>query len=316
MAGGEGLQTDSNSSSLPGGDFGTFLSSLRWWKGTFVLNGLAPEHSPADAVLPDRPTRAGFVLHSLIGLCLRGYGCLHRPPCQGSCRQAGQCLYGSLLESTPGAENVPLARVARIPPPLVVDVSWQQWREDSSNKRFRIFLLGTAAERSGEFVRALESGVGKRLQFLAGRNGSLLEVLFGATSFPKTPVSITLRTPLRLVRNRRVLESFDLRTFVVNLCLRLAVWGHYFQAMDWPAPWRFLEDEARQMAPVIGSVRLVRFQRFSARQGRPIPLAGLLGTVVLPQVSPELFVLLKAGEICGVGKGATIGLGRIAVRAV
>ena len=65
--------------------------------------------------------------------------------------------------------------------------------------------------------------------------------------------------------------------------------------------------------PRAKSLCLVRFQRFPICQGRRIPLAGLLGSVVLPEVSSRLFALLKAGEICGVGKGATMGQGSISV---
>ncbi len=314
MAGQERLQTGSESVALPHDGFRDFLSSLRWWKGTFLLNGLPRESDPAGTVLPTRPTRAGFVLHSFIGLCLRRHGCLLLPPCEGACQRPDACLYGSLLEATPRTEGVPLARVARIPPPLVVDVAWQKWREDVSHRRFRIFLLGSAADRAEAFLQVLRAGAGRRLQLLDAFTRSFPPALFLEERSPQGPVRVALRTPLRLVRQRRVLESFDLRTFVVNLCLRIAVWGHYFQGMDWPAPWRFLEQEAGRIRVITGSLRLVRFERFSARQGRRIPLAGLLGSVVLRQVSPQLFALLKAGEICGVGKGATIGLGRISVR--
>jgi CRISPR/Cas system endoribonuclease Cas6 (RAMP superfamily) len=71
-----------------------------------------------------------------------------------------------------------------------------------------------------------------------------------------------------------------------------------------------LVGEARQVRVVEKDLRGVTWQRYSVRQQRRIPWEGFVGRVKYEgEVAPFLPYLLL-GEIVGVGKNCTFGLGR------
>jgi hypothetical protein len=57
------------------------------------------------------------------------------------------------------------------------------------------------------------------------------------------------------------------------------------------------------------------WQRYSNRQGRAMEMGGFVGTVEIAGDLAPFLPLLRSAEVLHVGKGATFGLGRIAVEA-
>jgi len=304
------------------GCFRDYLSRLSCAAGTFEIGSSPPAsvgRRGLQAERASRPVRPGFLVHSLLGMGLRAVACALKPRCEGSCRRPGDCAYGRLLEPQPARSGLPLSGVARAPVPLAIDAPWGFY-EPGEPLRFTVVLLGAAAALRDLVAEAI--GVG----FAKGIGPGLHPVsvaplgwqdrsaaVTGEGDSGECRLRITLLSPLRLVRDKRELASFDLGSLVRDLGFRLAVWGHYHQGMEWPAPWRFLLEDAQDVRVACPDVRLVSFHRYSGRQGRAIPLKGLLGTIVLAGVSPDLALLLRAGEVCGIGKGASIGLGRIRI---
>lgn len=323
-----GLQHAARAVPAPDADreaFRSFLSRLYWTAGSFEVLPVMPKRSEREVFgprEPGRPVRPGFLVHSLLGLGLRAVACPLQPRCDGACRRAKECAYGQLLQPQPAQSGLPLSGVERAPVPVAIDAPWKFY-EPGAPLRFRVILLGDASLLRDTVTEALIEG------FIGGvgPGSSLVSVVprgwrdgrFGAVETDSTaePVGRRLRilmvSPLRLVRNKKELATFDLESVVRDLGFRLAVWGHYHEGLEWPAPWRFLQDDAHAVRVTASDVRQVSFHRYSGRQDRVIPMKGLMGTVDLSGVSPDLALLLRAGELCGVGKGASIGLGRIRI---
>jgi hypothetical protein len=263
--------------------------------------------------------RPGFLIHSLLGMGLRAAACMQIPPCDSSCRKPDECPVGILMESRPPESCVPLSGVARAPSPLIIDAPWQLW-EQGRDLRFRVTLIGKTARFHRLVEEVLIKGFvtgafGARFPItvvpLGWRTGIMAKDSRNVTA--GSSMKVVIKTPVRLVRNKKELEDFELRSVVRDLSFRLSVWGHFYHGMEWPAVWRFLWQDAESVAVVRKSLRTVSFHRYSGRQGRAIPMKGLLGIVELDNVSPELNLLLRFAEICGIGKGTSIGLGRIEI---
>lgn len=302
--------------------FRGYLARLTYAAGTFDFapGRQTPDGGRGARSEHRRRVRPGFFLHSLLGLGLRSVGCAERPPCPGPCRRPNACAYGRLLEPRPGASGPPLSGVERAPVPLAIDAPWEMY-EPGKPLRFRMILLGEAANLRGAVTEALSAA------FMPGARGLLPTAPSvasawqeggaadsGARAFPlsaRISVRIDFTTPVRIVREGKELEAFDLGSLVRDASFRLATWGHYHQGLEWPDPWRFLQDDAVAVRAVEQDIGLVRFRRYSGRQNRAIPMKGLLGWIRLAGVSADLALLLSAAALCGLGKGASIGLGRI-----
>jgi hypothetical protein len=327
-----------------------FLAQLTWVSGEFEA---APDGAPAAGLTGDltqaagarraaRPIRPAFLVHSLLGAGLRAVACERSPRCAGACARPGSCAYGLLMEPRPRPaapeeeRRAPLARVERVPSPVLVRAGWGRWRAEEP-LRFQILLLGEAARHRGVVTealrRALAGGTGSsrlamrllRAEWREGGFGKNGErgptVLEGARgndggssipgSAPRTGVTLELLTPLRLLREKIELRRFDLPALARNLGFRLAAWGHHHQGLPWPATWRSVLDDAAQTRVAAADVRWVRFRRWSSRQRRAIPMGGLLGRVEIDGATPALVRLLRTAQVCGAGKGPSVGLGRI-----
>jgi hypothetical protein len=295
-----------------------FTCRLAWTRSVFRFQPSASSSSAAaNNGLPDRPVFAGFLMHSLLGIGLRVHNCRINPRCTAACARPGECAYGALMEAHPPPSGSPLAAVARSPAPLAIDAPWEQWSRDTRDGEFVVYLLGRASEHASAVASAMHDSSGGRITQVESSAGSAQGWIVAPGSIGEATaparIRLVLRTPMRIVRNKKELADFDLPSLIRDGCFRIAVWGHHYHGLDWPAPWAFLEDSLSQVHVLGQDTRLIRFQRYSGRQRQVIPMRGLLGTITLDKLSPALHLVLKLSEICGIGKGATIGLGRISV---
>lgn len=306
--------------------FRDFISALDWVTGEFEgeIPGdgsarLAPAPMP-----PGRAVRAGFLIHSLLGAGLRQATCQREPACPGACERPTECVYGRLWEPSPQEESRPLAGVARVPLPLAIDAPWEMVGAEE-RLRFRLHLMGSARQFQSEvesvLLKTLEAGRASialneskpAVTWLEGSGRALRSDLEQSTdSDPAARHNIRLdfHSPLRIVRRGVELPILDLGSLVRDLAFRISVWGRHYQGMDWPSPWLFLWTEARGVEVHQSRMKRIVFSRYSSRQRIRIPMSGLMGPAELKGVTPDLLLLLRLGEICGAGKGASIGLGR------
>lgn len=278
---------------------------------------LHPAVTPESPLSADRP--AGFLLHSLLGSGLRAVACAESPACSGPCAQPATCIYGRLWERRPVPGPTPLGGIERVLSPVVIQTEWGGNRTPFPIAA-TVHLLGQGEREARSVIAALRltaaEGIGRartvcRLEATVAGPGPLPS----AGALAGEAIHLRLLSPLRLVRQGRELDRFEALTFFRQLALRLASWGHHLQGLPWAGPWPALEEEVNALRVTAVELEAVRARRYSATQRRAIPLRGLLGTLWLENVGPLVRALLGAGEICGVGKGVSQGLGWIRVQA-
>ena len=127
-------------------------------------------------------------------------------------------------------------------------------------------------------------------------------------------VRIRLLTPLRLKARGQLAETLDFRSLAFAMLRRTLELAH-FHVPGAPIDWTFrpLLDRAAAVRLTGSHLTWLDWDRYSSRQRAPMTLGGLVGSLDLQGDLAPFAPLLRAAEILHVGKGATFGLGRIAV---
>jgi CRISPR-associated endoribonuclease Cas6 len=306
-------------------DFQNFVFQLTWSTAAFQVRPageLGTREQRPEGGRGIRSWRPGLLLHALLGPGLRAVACRRAPPCLATCAEPQACGYAQIMEPAPPPSGL-LKRVARAPLPVAFDVRWRRWFPKEP-LAFRVHLLGCTRSWQDAVSQALQEGFatlgesgGVRCEL--AQSSAWKQAWLGARLHEDEPeasagdnneVPLQLLTPLRLVKQQREVAAFDFPLLVRNLSFRLAVWGHHYDGLAWPEPWVLLHEEAEtvQVKPI--EIRQAVFSRYSTRQQQQLRMAGFLGSVKLGGLTPSLITLLRLGEICGAGKGASLGLGR------
>jgi len=118
---------------------------------------------------------------------------------------------------------------------------------------------------------------------------------------PKAKVKFV--TPLRIKKEGRFLkpDNLDIKDILVSIYKKRL----FFDGID----------EKIEEFPVVvdRSLRFVDFTRYSKRQKSKMKIGGIIGEIVVDGLTPQTYELLKYGEISGVGKLNSFGLGKIEV---
>jgi hypothetical protein len=144
-----------------------------------------------------------------------------------------------------------------------------------------------------------------------------LPALVAHASGPLPAARLRLHTPLSLTHEDRPLDQVRLDVLTQRLVERLTrldlAWGT--PAHSPTLPWAELVDLAASVRVLRTHTHWVAFERHGTRHPRAVPMGGLVGTLDLGPVPAPLAALWSAGEIVHLGKQATFGFGRIALRA-
>jgi hypothetical protein len=299
------------------------------------------------------PPFLGSTLRGAFGHALRRTVCAMRPdqPC-ASCRLRRACVYPRIFETFVEGTPPPLLRgLTSSPRPYVFETRFEPRSEPGNERRdvapgdpleFDLLLIGQAVDLQTYVLLAVErmaaSGLGVsrspfelvRAEAPAPGGGRL--ILFqgnratglaappsfclgpdGLGSLEEGRATIRLLTPLRLQERGHLSETLDFRALTLAMLRRTLelAWFHVPGAeVDWT--FRPLLDRAAAVG-AIPDLAWHDWDRYSNRQQRKVTLGGLLGTLELEGDLAPLAPLLRAAEILHVGKGATLGLGRIRV---
>jgi hypothetical protein len=119
---------------------------------------------------------------------------------------------------------------------------------------------------------------------------------------------------LRLKVGGRLAGTLDFRTLAFAMLRRTLELAHFHvpgAGIDWT--FRPLLDRAAAVRLTASRLAWHDWDRCSNRQQTKVTLGGLIGTLELAGDLAPFAPLLRTAEILHVGKGATFGLGRIAV---
>jgi hypothetical protein len=142
--------------------------------------------------------------------------------------------------------------------------------------------------------------------------------LASETCITPAPVEILLRSPVRLLRQGKLLKGSEPVPFEVLIARILDRFKDLFAATaEGLLDTRLraaLEAEASQVPLLANETEWVEVKDYSARSGAEMLLGGKVGRLVYGPEAARFFPILRAGEILHVGKNATAGCGRIEVR--
>ncbi len=116
-------------------------------------------------------------------------------------------------------------------------------------------------------------------------------------------VKVKLVTPLRMKRKGRYIrnEELDIKDILVSIAKK----QHYYDG---------IEQQIDTFGEIVSkNLHFIDFTRYSNRQKTKMKIGGLVGEMVVKNLSPIAYRLLRYGEISGVGKLGTFGLGKIEV---
>ncbi len=291
------------------------------------------------------PPFKGSLLRGAFGHALRRATCSMGPD-QGcpDCLLRQVCPYTRLFETLVEGEPPPFLRgLPTSPRPYVFEPGTEKSHFAPGDPLiFDLLLFGQAADLHGYTLVAVErmarTGLGAdRSPFVLDRaelavpggwrslcaDGRLSESGTLARPEPLHPSDApvgdgkaTLRflTPTRLMVRGRLLEEPVFRPLVFAILrrtLELAWFHHPGASLDWC--FRPLLDLASGIRITARNLYWNDLERYSNRQERKVEIGGFTGQIDLEGDLEPFGPLLRTAEVLHIGKGATFGLGRVAV---
>lgn len=113
-------------------------------------------------------------------------------------------------------------------------------------------------------------------------------------------VTVTLLTPLKLVRDGRLLKTFTFANFARTLMRRVSSLAYHYEGAEPALDYRWLSMSSEEVRTAAADCRFVSWN------GRP---AGILGTVRFAGDLEPFHLLLQLGAATHLGKGASFGFG-------
>jgi hypothetical protein len=315
-------------------DLAYAVPAIPYVRLAFTLRACGP------AVLP---AYKGSMLRGAFGQALRRMVCVMGPgqECTG-CRLRRECLYTRLFEALVEGPPPPfLHGLPTSPRPYVFEPHGEERQVASGEAlEFELLLIGQALDLQAFAVLAVErmaaAGLGSgRHRFAVervvcrdpdGRRREILGAAAGATpagpaaSYPaaelpdRSRLLLRFLTPTRIKLHDRLVATIGFRALVFSMLRRTLELAHFHvpgAAIDWT--FRPLLDAAAGVQVKRTDLRWHDWQRYSNRQGRKMSLGGFVGELELEGDLAPFAHLLCTAEIVHIGKGATFGLGKIAI---
>lgn len=290
---------------------------------------------PPDAALPPF---AGSAWRGLIGWELQRLVCpFDRRPACASCTIQDHCPYFLLLEKksdVPGLRESPKGYVFYSP----LD------SQEASERELWITLFGSCARFLPVLAKAIFRG--RRAGIGAGRwpyelvsweeaspDRGCLSLPLDPEGYQETRGPFPLRdwlrpgpggdeierarfaTPVRLRRKGNYLNRMDWPFFFGGLVRRLEALHRVFHDGEplGKDRWLALQEGFSKVNGIADQLRWFDLKRYSNRQRRKVPMGGLFGDVDLSDPSPWIREWWRAAELAHVGKGASMGLGKVKI---
>lgn len=269
------------------------------------------------------PPYKGSMLRGAFGHALRRAACAMGPDqACASCRLRSPCVYTRLFETYVDGEPPPFLKgLTTAPRPYVFEPADEEYgRRDyapGDGLRFDLVLLGQAVDLEAYALLAIErmarAGLGRSRQRFGVRS---VEPVPEATPGPPDPGAVTLRftTPTRFTDERGLMDRFSFRELTFRALRRVLELAHFHgdrSEVDWH--FRPLLEQADGVEIVRRDLRWHDWSRWSNRQKTSVRLGGVVGEMVLAGELTPFTELLRRAELVHVGKGATLGMGRVEV---
>jgi len=125
---------------------------------------------------------------------------------------------------------------------------------------------------------------------------------------PIIPLRLEWTTPLRLMHEGGISSHPDFRTLIAALLRRIGSLLCFHEHVSLDLDFRKIVDLASKVKYCAEWKRL-SLRRYSARQHQSMHQDGVIGGMTIEEDASLFLPLLRMGEITGVGKGTTLGMG-------
>ena len=289
------------------------------------------------------PPFSGSTLRGALGHALLDSVCVVAHRECAACRLLDVCTYPYLFETAPGEGAHRLKKQPFVPHPYVLTPPpGSRAYQPGEPFEFGLTLIGRATEllptavsailRMGE--RGLTRGrgtfqvesidqvspgsvehlvVGDPPVLLRSAAGNCVRLSDYTALAPLGTVEVRFESPVRLLKNGRLLEQISFDALVRALLRRATSLMEFHEGVDLELDFRGLIGEAEQVRLIRSELSSTDRLRFSARQGRSMNLTGMRGAVRYSGLLESFRALLALGVAVGVGKGTTFGLGRMSL---
>jgi len=274
--------------------------------------------------------RGGFGYSFKNAVCVAG-----KRPCE-DCILYRACVYSYVFETPrPNGANV-MRKYQKIPHPFVLRPPLNRDNDIRQGQVFSLgsVLIGKAVEYLPYFVLVFEvmgqrglgsdRGVCSLVRAHCGRevvyepDGKPMTgvpPLKGKDIFdrhPQAPKNITLEftTPLRLVRNRRILDEIGFQDVFRTLLRRLALLSTFHCKNEPDVDFRNIIAKSAEVRTVKHELRWQEQSRYSTRQNARMSIGGLVGQVTFEGELEPFYPYLVLGQFLHVGKNTSFGLGQ------
>lgn len=130
---------------------------------------------------------------------------------------------------------------------------------------------------------------------------------------PDQPCRLHFTSPLRLMRQGRLIETPTLPDLIVAACRRVAAYLPPAAAEEWKGITEDATDAARSTPASSWEGERLDLHRYSARQRAELDLRGVSGWLELPRGPGPLWPILASAQWLHLGKGTVMGLGQLLV---
>jgi CRISPR/Cas system endoribonuclease Cas6 (RAMP superfamily) len=290
--------------------------------------------------------RADFPLPSFKGSTLRGaFGyafkkavCITRqqPHCE-NCILSTNCAYSYIFETPCPAGTKVMRKYEKIPHPFILrpPLSSQRLIKAGQEIPFGLILIGRAKDYLPYFVLVMEElaarGLGRergqcQLLQISDSHGSVIydcekrellpaqgetgaDLISRAGTSPDQ-ITIEFQTPLRLVRDRKIIRKVCFQDLYRSLLRRLAILQRFHCDLTPEIDFRGLIDKAAAIETVADETHWQESHRYSTRQKANMSTSGLLGRLTFAGDLEPFWSVLILGTYVNVGKNTSFGLGR------
>ncbi len=296
------------------------------------------------------PAYKGALLRGGLGYAMQRVLCPR--PCWAkaeACAVRTRCPYHRIFEAVPATGTEPLINLHDAPRAFVLSPPDDLQTQYSAGAalEFRLLLIGSGIDDLPHFILGFEQlgrmGLGRfhtpvrldQVEVLApwqavgtlvyadgqARAGTqmlpyvdLPHIMQRAHALPGR-LHLKLLTPLHLKQHGQPLRVFSLPALIQAIGRRASLLGQLYAQATEPFDYRHFIDQAHRVPVSNQRLRWDDWRRTSTRgeARHTMPMGGLVGSVILQQVAPELRAMLLLGSLIHAGKGATFGLGQIEV---
>ncbi len=255
------------------------------------------------------------------------------------CPNLQTCAYSVLFDSSPSEQNHASGRFANAPRPYIIQPSERAGKRIKPGDPFslNLTLFGSSIEHFPSVVTAFAGlgcteGIGPEkagfdleqvTQFVPGdevvvfRNGISydLQPPFSFGMIPQLSSArrarIRIETPIDIkVRGARLSGAPPFSTFIESLLRRALLLNHLYCGGEYAEPDTRLLDMALTIGISSANISDRSFSRFSTRQEQTQIKGGITGNITYTGNMAPLIPLLRLGELIGVGRSTTFGMGR------